>query len=322
MLRVYYYRNKKVEYIVLFFSTIFRCFQSQTQDMLQCIVDSSPLPGSKLNSLSEVFVLRDLSIALSSCIYQSLCDSESFVVCKSNSNGYQSPGIENIAKLNSSYQCSHLMGNANMYHRKRKYSTDEPTTICTLPSKWPGVTNLRALLAREKDEDLPRLNVLLLESFIATFMSLFIYALATCDSRILYRLTGQSFSNETWSTIFGGGIRKLLRKATVQDVQLPPAEEVTDDNSVWNTVTSITKQRVKLNMKLLGPFNSSTASCSMKEDKPTYREQFVPPEMSMISYFLSKPTHLGKQKQNKYLITFTFSKKYYLWKLKNFLVTR
>lgn len=27
----------------------------------------------------------------------------------------------------------------------------------------------------------------------------------------------------------------------------------------------------------------------MKEDKPTYREQFVPPEMSMVSYFLIKP---------------------------------
>lgn len=57
---------------------------------------------------------------------------------------------------------------------------------------------------------------------------------------------------------------------------------------MWTTVTSLTKQRMKLNMKLLGQFGSQSGSVNMKEDKPTYREQFVPPEMSMISYFLSK----------------------------------
>lgn len=41
-------------------------------------------------------------------------------------------------------------------------------------------------------------------------------------------------------------------------------------------------------MKLLGQFVSSPGTPSIKEDKPTYREHFVPPEMSMISYFLNK----------------------------------
>ena len=52
-------------------------------------------------------------------------------------------------------------------------------------------------------------------------------------------------------------------------------------------MASLTKQRVKLNMKLLGPFTGQQPN--MKEDKPTYREQFVSPQMSMISYFLMKP---------------------------------
>jgi len=55
---------------------------------------------------------------------------------------------------------------------------------------------------------------------------------------------------------------------------------------MWNTMTSLTKQRVKLNMKLLGQFTGQQPN--MKEDKPTYREQFVSPQMSMISYFLMK----------------------------------
>lgn len=55
-------------------------------------------------------------------------------------------------------------------------------------------------------------------------------------------------------------------------------------------MTSLTKQRVKLNMKLLGPFTGQQPN--MKEDKPTYREQFVSPQMSMISYFLMKVDYL------------------------------
>jgi len=176
--------------------------QSQTVDMLQSIIKVLPFPGIEPSALSEIFVLRDLAVALSSCIYQSLCDSESFVVNNSAFNGYPSPGMENIAKINSSFECSYLVGSRNAYGRRRKYSTDEPAGVCTTPSKWPGVTNLRALLAREKDEDVPKLNVLLLESFVSTYMALFIYSLSTCDSRLLYRLSGQSFNNETWSTLF------------------------------------------------------------------------------------------------------------------------
>ncbi|XP_034490581.1 dmX-like protein 2 [Drosophila innubila] len=278
--------------------------QSQTVDMLQSIIKLLPFPGLESSALSEIFVLRDLAVALSSCIYQSLCDSESFVVNNSTFNGYPSPGIENIAKINSSFECSYLVGSRNAFNRRRKYSTDEPAGICTTPSKWPGVTNLRALLAREKDEDVPKLNVLLLESFVSTYMALFIYSLSTCDSRLLYRLSGHNFTNDTWSTLFGGGMKKLLIKPATQphaaQTQAQAAlqsagagaagEESADENSVWNTVTSITKQRMKLNMKILGSFSQNSTSSNMKEDKPTYREQFMPPETSMLSYFLTKPT--------------------------------
>lgn len=64
------------------------------------------------------------------------------------------------------------------------------------------------------------------------------------------------------------------------------SEAQTTAGAVWNTMTSLTKQRVKLNMKLLGQFTGQQPN--MKEDKPTYREQFVSPQMSMVSYFLMK----------------------------------
>ena len=100
------------------------------------------------------------------------------------------------------------------YRSHRRYSSDDGVNITASPSKWPGVTSLRALLSREKDEDTPKLNILLCEAFVSTFMSLFVYALSCCVSHILYRLVGHHFDNNTWSTLFGGGVKKLIRVAS------------------------------------------------------------------------------------------------------------
>lgn len=94
-----------------------------------------------------------------------------------------------------------------------------------------------------------------------------------------------------FSRLFGGGIKKLLRTASVtssnvshphlqhqQSVQTPPSEEAGNTAANW-----LSKQRVKLNTKLLG--HQPTL---MKEDKATYREQFVPPEMSVLAFLLQK----------------------------------
>lgn len=74
-------------------------------------------------------------------------------------------------------------------------------------------------------------------------------------------------------------------------------KEPSSETGVWTAVTSLTKQRVRLNMKILGQFGSQSTigntSPQIKEDRPTYREQFIPPEMSMVSYFLNKVSMEG-----------------------------
>ncbi|XP_029173439.1 dmX-like protein 2 isoform X2 [Nylanderia fulva] len=267
-----------------------RHLQSLAHDMLQTLVElrNPPMPNRNTH-YCEVFIMRDLAVALSACIYQSLCDSDTFVM-----KHHQPESFPTVTEVETS-SGGHLVA-SNRYHRR--YSTDDGVCITTSPAKWPGVTNLRALLAREKDEDTPKLNILLCEAFVATYMSLFIYALSSCDSHILYRLVGQHFDNNTWSSLFGGGVKKLLRVASTTSSQGANTNSVERTDSVtseiqstasgmWNTMTSLTKQRVKLNMKLLGQFTGQQPN--MKEDKPTYREQFVSPQMSMISYFLMKP---------------------------------
>jgi len=192
-----------------------RHLQAQAHDMLQTMAEmrSAPLPSRAV--LAEVIVLRDLAIALSACIYQSLCDSDSFSVKQAQE--VHNPGMDTLARLNLVYPSSHLIA---VGLRKRRYSLDEPLEVSTQPSKWPGVANLRALLAREKDEDTPRLHVLLCETFVSTYMSLTVYALATCDCHILYRLAGHKFNPSTWASLYGGGVKKLLRPATTNSIQV------------------------------------------------------------------------------------------------------
>ena len=73
-------------------------------------------------------------------------------------------------------------------------------------------------MAREKDEDSPKLNILLTESLVSVYVSLLINALATYDCHMLYRLTAHKFDQQLWSSLFGGGVKTVLRveQATLQ----------------------------------------------------------------------------------------------------------
>lgn len=110
-----------------------RHLQSQAHDMLQTMAEfrTPPLPSRTM--LAEVLILRDLAIALSACIYQSLCDSDSFSV--KQQQDVHNPGMDTLARLNLVYPSSHLIA---VGLRKRRYSVDEPLEVTTQPAKWPG----------------------------------------------------------------------------------------------------------------------------------------------------------------------------------------
>ena len=125
--------------------------------------------------------------------------------------------MDALSRLSVLYQDSSLIATsaAGCGGGGRKTSVDAATSaassaIVTEPSKWPGVTSLRALLDREKDDETPDLNVLLCETFVAIYLSLLSYALATCDAQILYRLVSQKVTANYWSHVFGGGARRML----------------------------------------------------------------------------------------------------------------
>ena len=63
-----------------------RHLQATAHDMLQTIVgmEQPPLPG--VANYGVIFLMKDLSVALSACIYQSLCDSDSINMKKLAAN--------------------------------------------------------------------------------------------------------------------------------------------------------------------------------------------------------------------------------------------
>ena len=316
-----------------------RHLHNLTHDMLITITDQAavPLPGL-LNSYSYIFLLRDMAVALSSCIYQSLSDSDAINTSskKLNTKDLATGAVlEALSKVSLVYKDSSLISSSG---QGRKMSYDGLQEITTEPHKWPGVTSLRALLDRDKDEEMPNLIVLLCEAFVAIYMSLLSYALATCDAHILYRLVGQHMDGPLWANIFGGGCRKVLQVATapppvprresqVADNVDQVASSAESDQGLLNTMTnitkqnmtSITKQRVKLNIKVLGvqlgdqkadpnaptagaptgnnPTMTSSAGSKSSQaiaEKQTFREQFKAPEMSIVSKLMAKPLLDGK----------------------------
>ncbi|PVD19781.1 hypothetical protein C0Q70_20272 [Pomacea canaliculata] len=231
--------------------------QGLTQDLLHSLIEMTIPPGVT-SSMAQVVTMRNLSVSLSSCIYQCLCDSDSFYVNMARTND---PGLEGFTNPALMMASSSLMaGIMKTRHRTDSSNTDE--VINTHPAKWPGVTSLHVLLMREKDEDAPKLHVMLCEALLAVYVTLLVTGLATYDPQILYRLLANKLDQQSWGALFGGGVKTVLKV----EKNIP---KVSGDR--------ISQQRLKFNMRVMAP---------MKE---TYKERFVAPELSMISYFMTKP---------------------------------
>ena len=271
---------------------------SFSHDMLFQISNHKPLPAPGTAKYSSILLIRDLAIALSSCVYQSLCDSDNISKSKLSEELKKTPGMDAIGRLSTVMHDSYLM-----YHMGNRRSSvlEDVGKVFTEPSKWPGVTSLRALLDRDKDDDAPNLCVLLCETYVAVYLSLLLYSLSICDCHMLFRLVSQSSSRNVWTQLFGGGTKKQV-KVDVSNTPLlvrePPDAGDNIISTGINTVTNITKQRIKLNMKLLNvqigtPGQEAASADTVTEKKSSYREEFVPPEFSLLTKFLTKPSGGG-----------------------------
>lgn len=83
------------------------------------------------------------------------------------------------------------------------------------------MTSLISLLTSAREEDQPRLSVLLCEAVVAVYLSLLIHGLGTHSSNELFRLAAHPLNNRMWAAVFGGGAKVIIKP---KRPELPPGK--------------------------------------------------------------------------------------------------
>ena len=101
--------------------------------------------------------------------------------------------------------------------------------------------------------------------------------------------------NDTVPTVVGGSTISsdpTLASNEMGNDQGLLKDTMTNITKHSSNITNITKQRVKLNIKALGVqlarTNQDVPGASSMPEKPTFRESFTAPEMSIISKLMTK----------------------------------
>ncbi len=143
---------------------------------------------------------------------------------------------------------------------------------------------MNKLLEREQDTEAPKLKIIMFESLVAVYSSLLLHAFVFYDSTSLWRLLSKEWNEHMWNRLFGGGCLTEYRyKTSTSHISLD------DENA---------KQRMRMNAKLghrlhvgqsASNANNNSNNANKAIDEKVYkREHFVPPDISMINYFLNK----------------------------------
>nr|XP_025046516.1 dmX-like protein 2 isoform X1 [Pelodiscus sinensis] len=235
-------------------------------DILYTIVQLKFPPHPNIEDV-KVYTLHSLAASLSASIYQALCDSHSY---SSQTETNQFTGMIYQGLLLSDRR------------RLRTESIEEHATPNSTPAQWPGVSSLINLLSSAQDEDQPKLNVLLCEAVIAVYLSLLIHALATNSCNELFRLAAHPLNSRMWAAVFGGGVKLVVKpRRQSENIPVPPVPSEEMD-----------KHRRRFNMRMLvpgRPVKDSVVPPPVPAERPSYKEKFIPPELSMWDYFMAKP---------------------------------
>uniref|UniRef100_A0A1I7WD23 FPL domain-containing protein n=1 Tax=Heterorhabditis bacteriophora TaxID=37862 RepID=A0A1I7WD23_HETBA len=295
----------------MFVSSPLSFIENQCYDLLSTIADMTSVPDIdnhlqkvitiliiqmiflNFTPICQAYMLYNLSQGLSSCLYQSLCDVDQFSIpfmYRTDSK----PGI--------------------LTRRSRVSSGVDEIRVTTPPARWPGVDNLVALLSREKDDEAPHLRLLLAECFVAITMSLFCFALASYDSRWLYRLAGHQIDPVQFSLIFGGGGEKKLKAVpparppsnydfavsvirnygSILGPAAPRIKSISEASTVSSDGTTISDGgvlRSKLHAKVFGADATVVISPSMQHS-PVLEQtimKWVPPQKNIVQFYADKP---------------------------------
>ncbi|XP_056112669.1 dmX-like protein 2 isoform X1 [Rhinichthys klamathensis goyatoka] len=256
-------------------------------DILYTVVQMEAPPHPDILD-DRVNALHTLAASLSACIYQSLCDSHSY---SSQSEANQYTGMVYQGLLLSDRR------------RLRTESIEEHATPTSAPAQWPGVSSLISLLACAQGDDHVHLNVMLCEAVVAVYLSLLIHGLGTHSGNELFRLAAHPLNNRMWAAVFGGGAKLIVKpkrppEITPANVESNRQAELQSENKSavpppTPPAEDVDRQRRRFNMRMLVPGRpvkeTPATPPPVPVERPTYKEKFIPPELSMWDYFVAKP---------------------------------
>ncbi|XP_048835403.1 dmX-like protein 1 isoform X1 [Brienomyrus brachyistius] len=235
-----------------------------THDILNTInsLDAPPHP-SVVDG--KIYVMHTLAASLSACVYQCLCD------CRSLRHANQFTGIVYQSFLLSQQQPMRTM------------STEEAVLPNTSPAQWPGMAALIRLLSSTGEETQSGLTVLLCEVLTAVYLSLFVHGLATHSSNELFRIVAHPLNAKLWAAVFGGGSR-------IPFVERPSPSRMSSVSSIADDLDR-KPRRFRLRSSQSASMESAQGPPSpvVEQEASIFKENFVPPELSIWDYFIAKP---------------------------------
>ena len=245
-----------------------------SRDILRAVLDFSipPHPDDDVNFAKSAMVCSQAA-ALSTCIYQSLCDT-SAPTFRSQLLKSDTRSLDGVLDDNSL--------SSSPTHLSTSHSPS-PFYIApsTAPSQWPGVALLQAKLSSEgASENRTKVLILLCEVTVAVYISLLIHGLHSHSTSLLYRITNHVLGSKMWNAVFGGGAK------------IPIKYTKSSSNLKQMASMNISKLRERLNHKVLSTsaeMRAGVSASSGGHDSLTYREKFLPPEVGLWDWFLTKP---------------------------------
>ncbi|XP_049435627.1 dmX-like protein 1 isoform X4 [Epinephelus fuscoguttatus] len=243
-------------------------------DILQTInsLDSPPHPDVVNN---EIYVMHTLAASLSASIYQCLCD------------GHTQSHVNHFTGI--VYQSVLL----SQKHPVKTVSMDESVQPNTSPAQWPGIASLIRMLSSAGEESQPGLAVLLCEILTAVFLSLFVHGMATHSSNELFRIVAHPLNSKLWVTVFGGGARTpVIEKPNSPIRATPPASPSGTERKSrrFRLLSSRSGSKDESGLEREGPLSPKHGPVVEQGATSVFKEQFVPPELSIWDYFITKPS--------------------------------
>ncbi|XP_076803738.1 dmX-like protein 1 [Clavelina lepadiformis] len=253
-----------------------------TRDVLRAILRISKPPHPQDSSFSQdSIMLCSQAAALSTCIYQSLCDTSTPTyhtqLLKADTMSVEGV-LENsglgVSPPNKYLQSSVLQQSPNT---SEAFLYQAPTSV---PAQWPGVAQMLAMLNSESlaAGSRTKIMVLLCEATVSIFVSLLVHGLQTHNTSLLYRLCNHNLGGKMWNAVFGGGLKIHIKYSKSRS---DLTQMASDD---------VRKLREKLNRRVLQPGDRKPSITSSGGNEAlSYQEKFVPPEISLWDWFLTKP---------------------------------